>query len=219
MNGTETETTPHEVIASPTPTQETSTMKWPQSKSGPRRVLLAGIVSAGLILAACGSTGAADQPGEVDSTTQASAGSGDPILDFYQCLRDSGLDVADPGPGGTIGLHGFDLDDPPTQALVRACAETHLATSDGRVTVGGGGGNMGDNLADAEALLAFVDCMNDNGVNMADPSADGRLALPEDIDPQSAEFQAAVHTCAIHLGGGGILIGTGGGGTATRGDR
>ncbi|NEE03545.1 hypothetical protein [Phytoactinopolyspora halotolerans] len=152
---------------------------------------------------------AEDEPGAGEDDS-----SGDPVLDFYQCLRDNGLDVEDPGPsgGGGAGLQGppgVDMHDPETEAIVEDCAENHLNSTDGRVTVGGEDGQMGDNLAEPEALIAYVDCMREHGIDMPDPDADGRLSIPDGVSRESAEFQQAAQDCAEHLDGGGILVGGG----------
>jgi hypothetical protein len=173
------------------------------------------LVAVLLALAAC----APDSNPVAAETPEPQAG--DPVLDFYQCLRDNGLDVADPGQGqqqgqqvGT-GLPGVDQNDPAQMAIVEECARTHLGSTDGRVTIGEG--QMGDNLADTAALVAFVDCIRGHGFDMPDPAPDGRLSLPENADPQSPEFQNAARDCAPHLDGGGVLIGgAGGGGMAGR---
>jgi hypothetical protein len=155
--------------------------------------------------------GAAVAAGADDGTAAGEgSSSGDPILDFYQCLRDGGLDVQDPGAGGAINLDGLDPDDPATRETIDECAGEHMASSDGRVTVGDG--QMGDNLAEPDALIAFVDCMRDEGIDMPDPSPDGRLTLPQNVDPQDPAFQNAGQQCSQHLDGGGILMGDGSGG-------
>ncbi|HVM02767.1 MAG TPA: hypothetical protein VM263_08865, partial [Acidimicrobiales bacterium] len=134
---------------------------------------------AGAALAGCGGAGPADPAGS----------SRDAVLDFYQCLRDGGLDVADPGPGSGIAVRGIDTDDPATRAVVEACAGSRLSGSGERVTVGEG--RMGDRLADTRSLITFVDCLRDRGVDIADPSPDGRIPMPRNVDPSAAEFQAA----------------------------
>jgi hypothetical protein len=170
-----------------------------------------------LALAGCASESAPAASAPQDDIHQDESDRGDPVLAFFQCLRDNGLDVADPAPGEpAAGLRGqVDMDDPAVTAVIDECRTAHFADTEGRITIGGG--NMGDNLADTAALIDFVDCMRDHGIDMPDPGPDGRIGLPEGHDPESPQFQAAVRECAQHLGGGGILIGEpGGGGTATR---
>lgn len=53
-----------------------------------------------------------------------------------------------------------------------------------------------DNLDEAEALLAFAHCMQDNGVpNYPDPKDGGINLLGTGIDRNSPEFQAAQAVC------------------------
>jgi hypothetical protein len=192
----------------------------PGSTSGTRLPILLGLLFvAGLVLAACTSKHdddlsetIADNPTEQsdDATNNPSTpGAGDPLLDFFQCLRDGGLDVADPEPGDRVSLQGVDPNDPAQVATVDNCRNTHLAEFDGQMTVGQG--NMGDNMSSPEALIAFVDCMRESGIDMPDPDSDGRLYLPEDFDPNDREFQAAAQQCAQHLDGG-IMMGQPGAG-------
>lgn len=118
------------------------------------------------------------------------------MLEFYQCLRDNGLDVDDPDQPGMMALP-FDPDDPEVAPVLEEC----------RSGMDGGPMQAGDGeLADPEALVAFVTCMQDNGVDMPDPGADGTLNLPEDVDPSTPEFQAAIDACREHLSGGGIRV-------------
>jgi hypothetical protein len=174
------------------------------------------LLAAALLAAACATDNAANTPPAENPEPPVSetAVAGEPALAFAQCLRDRGLDVADPAPGETVVIQGVDADDPATQAVVQDCAQRHLAGGEARVSVGG---SMGENLADLENLIRFVDCMRDNGIDMADPDPDGRLPLPENVAPDSLEFRSALDQCARHLEGGRVLIGQGGsGGTAGR---
>lgn len=187
----------------------TTTKPIPHDRPRPSPWLL---IAAGLVLAACGAATATDTTETSDvTTTSVTDVSGDPILAFHQCLRDGGLDVPDPEPGGAIGLP-VDPDDQAALAVVRGCADIHLAGGGGRVTVGG----TGDNFATPAALLAFVDCMRDHGIDMPDPDPEGRIGIPDDVDPQGDAFQSAVRSCAVHLDGG-IRIGSGEGGQGTLG--
>lgn len=180
-----------------------------------RRIRRRGRVAAGLgtlllvaALAACGDDAGEEEPAELEPASQQDA-----QLAFHQCLRDNGLEVSDPdtsgggpfvaGPGG-LG-EAIDFDNPAEMAVVEQCSEEHLGNIGGR-------GEFGDNLADPDDLIAYVDCMRGHGIDMPDPGADGTLYLPEGIDPQSSEFQGAAQDCGEHLSGGGIRIERGGDG-------
>lgn len=56
-------------------------------------------------------------------------------------------------------------------------------------------------------ILAFYQCMRDNGVDMPDPKGDGMIRL-DGIDPNDPAVAAALQTCQASLPGGG---GPGGG--------
>ncbi|MEV3935330.1 hypothetical protein AB0K52_05040 [Glycomyces sp. NPDC049804] len=72
---------------------------------------------------------------------------------------------------------------------------TGTASDDG----GGDGGGGGPEDMEQQAL-AYSECMRDNGVEeFPDPDLDGEgrmgLSLPEGLDPESEEFQAAEDAC------------------------
>jgi len=69
------------------------------------------------------------------------------------------------------------------------------------VACGGGDGN-GDSEEEIgkkreDAMLAFSQCMRENGVDMPDPQSDGSMMMTKEsgIDPTSSEFKAAEEAC------------------------
>ncbi|NDL58297.1 hypothetical protein [Phytoactinopolyspora mesophila] len=172
-------------------------------------------------LAACGSDDAGGDSSASAAGEGAEASEEQLILGFYQCLRDNGLDVADPdlegsGPQAGGGPPGIDTNDPAAMEVVELCRDAVLGDVEGPMQFGDGAGG---NMADTSSLIEFVSCIRDQGIDMPDPSSDGRLAMPDNVDPQSNEFQAAVQECSEHLDGGGIRMGEpGGGGVAGRGN-
>lgn len=206
-------------------------------------IALGTIVAAGLLTACGGGDGddAAAAPPDPSPTTDTESGAGDDSdtdvdgdtadsaatsdvggsdgasemspeeqqLAFAQCLREQGLDVADPTPG-QAGLPGIDRGDPEAQAAIDTCRDEV-----GDVTFG----QMGDNMADTGALLDFVDCLREHGIEIGDPGPDGRLPMPENAEPGDREMQGAGQECGHLLQGGGILVGEGGpGAVATQGE-
>lgn len=192
-----------------------------------RAAALLGLLLVAALLAACGGGGdddavaaAADPAPATESTVSGSdetsgpeasdpETSDDPASDlspddqqlaFAQCLRDQGVDVADPSPG-QVGLPGLDRSDSETQAAIETCREEV-----GDVTFG----QVGENMAEPDALLDFVDCMREQGIDMPDPGPDGQLSLPENVDPDDPSMRAAGQECSELLRGGGILVGGGG---------
>lgn len=106
-----------------------------------------------------------DATGEADGTEDAAVSADEAALEFSQCLRDQGLDVADIGvdADGNIDLRSaFDSVDPGDgefRAAMEACGDI---LSD----VGFGGGARGgdfDDTALQDAFLEFSDCVRDQG--------------------------------------------------------
>jgi len=188
-------------------------------RRGRRRTLPAvGLVLSAMALTAC--SGLETKLGDSAEAAEDSGGAttGGPgmadeevILDFYQCLRDNGIDVEDPdlsGSGGGVRVGGgpgggaIDPNDPEQMAILEDCRdETGLGGPGGAL-----GGSFGDNLADTEALIDFASCMRENGVDWPDPTAEGSFQVPEGLDPSSPEVQAASEACRQHLSGGGVMV-------------
>lgn len=188
--------------------------------------LMAMTLAGGLLLVGCadtdGSQGVATLSTGTDSAGEQDVGQdGDTeevMLDFAQCMRDEGVDFADPVPGedGQLrfappggGEAGVDADTREAmQTAVEACGDLLE-----RLDVGGGPGGRGEVRIDTEAVLAFAECMRDNGVtDFPDPTADG---LPDweqmqALDRTSDTFVAATETCRDEVGLQGPGAGIGG---------
>jgi hypothetical protein len=134
------------------------------------------------------------------------------MLDYAQCLRDNGIDAADPqfgadgrpqpgSEGGGRGLFGagVDQDSPEFQAAQTACSG--LLAGVQRNT---------DPEAEAERqaqLLEFAQCMRGEGVDFPDPQL-GTGGGPgfggggfQDLDFQAPAVQAALQVCQADFGG------------------
>lgn len=158
-------------------------------------------------LTGCGSDdtegdGGSGGDGSGDDTTAASE-EVDPEqaeLDFYECMREHGVDLPDPDPGQP----GLQLRLPPGEDAQAAAEECrHLLPNGGEPPEADAG--------QLESLRAFTACMRDNGIDMPDPGADGTLSVPQGVDPESAEFQTAMSTCQPLLDGAPIRMRAGGG--------
>ncbi|MGZ8562511.1 MAG: hypothetical protein ACXWWU_02710 [Candidatus Limnocylindria bacterium] len=170
------------------------------------------VVTLGLLfvlLAACSPTSGVATVESVAPQAESSAEAVDAdqaSLDFAACMRDNGIEMADPtgegggGPRLQLGS-GVDPQSEEFQTAIEACRE-HL---EGLVQggPGGPGGPGGEPTAEQqEALLAFAECMRENGVDMPDPEAGGGFLQPgSGVDPQSAEFQEAAEACRGSLDG------------------
>ncbi|NEE00393.1 hypothetical protein [Phytoactinopolyspora halotolerans] len=115
-------------------------------------------------------------------------------LDYYECLREQGVDVEDPD----LNDQGMQLQvTPETEAAHEACKD--LAPM--------GGEPPEASQEDLENIQNFVECLRAEGIDMADPNPDGSLSMPEGADPNSAEFQDAMATCQSELNGAPIRMG------------
>lgn len=178
-------------------------------------------VALALVTAACGAatgtTGVVTLSSAVPgaATAAPSAGAVDfeqAMLDYAQCLRDNGIDAADPqfggdgrpqpgSGGGGRGLFGGDLDQdsPEFQAARTACSGL-LAGVQRNI----------DPQAETERqaqLLEFAQCMRDEGVDFPDPQL-GTGGGPgfggggfQNLDLQAPDVQAALQVCQAEFGG------------------
>ena len=154
-----------------------------------KRTRLRGLLSACavaplLVLAACSRT--TDNGGNAGDKVEAARA-------FAQCMRDNGVpDYPDPDPNGRFGAghERFDRDDPTVKAATEKC----------RGLLPGGEHQVQSPEAIKE-LLAFAQCMRDNGVpDFPDPDAAGKF--PKDAERQAHDdpkFQAANEKCRKDL--------------------
>lgn len=131
------------------------------------------------VVSATGSTPAEDESREPQSEDEKY----EMLLEFAQCLRDNGLDVADPAPGEGIQVQ-VDGDPSQSDAAMQACE--HLAPPPPA------GEDTGD---EREDMLAYAQCMRDNGVEQfADPKpGEGINIGPEVVE--DPDFELAQETC------------------------
>ncbi len=148
-----------------------------------------------------------------DTTADAPTDPEEAMLAFTECMRDHGVDMPDPQmakqstggakPGNAVIAVEGNPDDPTFQKANEAC-EPLMA-------------NMRSDLEDdparlaemKEQMLAFAQCMRDQGIDMADPTFDekGRVTMtgpPPDAERDSDAFNAAAEAC--NQGEGGPMI-------------
>ncbi|PRX98071.1 hypothetical protein [Allonocardiopsis opalescens] len=167
------------------------------------------IVPALLLAAGLAGCGGGAQGDETTGTGAAGGGAatgaaaaGEAMLAFYDCMRDHGIDVPDPDPNNPrIDTSQFDMDDPATQEALQDC----------RSEMPNGGEPPPADEERMAAMRDFTACMQENGIDMPDPNADGSLSMPEGADPNSAEFQEAMGACRSSLGGQPVMFGPPGG--------
>ena len=148
----------------------------------------------GLVLVACGKDSKAPGVATVNGGGPAASASALPAdqeeaqRKFAQCMREHGVDVADPEPGGRIKLDGSGIDKKTLADATEACQK--LLPNGGELT----------NLSpeDLEQARKFAQCMRDHGIDMPDPDPNGSIAkilLDGNIDINSQAFKDAVQAC------------------------
>ncbi|HUX71621.1 MAG TPA: hypothetical protein VMV41_13980 [Cellulomonadaceae bacterium] len=172
-------------------------------------------VAAGLTLTACSTSTDGTQvaslkdaggstAGSAGTAASASAGTEAELLAYVQCLRDQGVDIADPtvdadgnltlgggGPGSGSGTGTPTIDHDALLAAQDVC---------GAVPAGAFGSAVRDTTEFQDAALAFVQCMRDEGIEVADPdfsttSGPGGGGMLGDVDRTDPAVIAALETC------------------------
>jgi hypothetical protein len=124
----------------------------------------------------------------------------DAMLKFAQCMRDHGIDMPDPEPGGGISINGEGHSEEEMQAAQDACQKwMDMAEPDD------GGHELSEE--EKQAFLDQAQCMRDRGYNFPDPTFDGGRVtqkiekgegnLPGPDDPA---FQKDVEECSAEAG-------------------
>ena len=177
------------------------TQSTPPTSGRLARVVLAAVLLVGLgaLLAACSDEpsgseagsdpGSGSADGGSGSGAQGDASDGGDVLAFAQCMRDNGVDDF-PDPSSGVFTAGADVqNDPDFDTAMGACQD--LLPNGGNGTVSG---------TTDEDLLAFAQCMRDNGVpDFPDPSTGGGVDI-SGLDPNTPQFQAALETCSSQSG-------------------
>jgi hypothetical protein len=204
------------------------------------RWLITLVAAIGLMVAACGGSGgtqaiASLQTGSDDatSTTAATDTTVDPeqaMLDFAQCMRDHGIDMADP----TTDANGNFTIQRPNQGASSSGTSGDFSTADREAMQAARDAcsqylqgmtqqfQVQDNTEMQDLMLQYAACMRENGVDMPDPdfsSSDqgpgARLGFSQgDFDPSDPTFQAANEACQSIFGangGPGFMFGGPGG--------
>jgi hypothetical protein len=128
--------------------------------------------------AACGSDDGdsdADLPDAAGASTEATTDDDDDepdlspedaLLEFAQCMREQGVDMPDPEPGGGIRMNGGDLPESQMEAAHEACQKwMDMAEPEDR------GQEMSEE--EKQSFLDMAACMRDRGYNVPDPVFDG----------------------------------------------
>jgi hypothetical protein len=138
-------------------------------------------------LAACQDSGS-ESPGGTPAAESSTIPS-DMAVKFAQCMRENGVDVADPRPGQPLIIKGDQGDTAKIQAAQEACKEFAPPQE-------GGGPQSADDL-DRQAKLAA--CLRQRGVDVADPQP-GQPLRVEGRRENEAETQRAMQECQREVG-------------------
>jgi hypothetical protein len=158
-----------------------------------RPIAAALLAASALAVAACGADeetpATGSQPKSEEELREAQ-------VKFARCMREQGIDVPDPAPGGEGGIQikiekasGVSPED--VEAAEKACAEFREA--------------IRPQLSEAEQAefkaqaLENARCMREHGIDFPDPtfSAEGgaQIRFKGRVDPEDPDFQAAQEAC------------------------
>ncbi|CAM4226381.1 hypothetical protein KIPE111705_45675 [Kibdelosporangium persicum] len=152
------------------------------------------------LLGACGSTdnsnqGIASAGGNGSSapptSTSQPGDSGEQMQKFAKCMRDNGVDVPDPEPGGGLGNWDeskVDRDSPAFQKAMEACKSF--------LPGGGDLSKLDPKLVDQ--VRELTQCLRANGIDVPDPDPNSPtlgMDAMKDIDRDSPAFQKAMEAC------------------------
>ncbi|MEU8299108.1 hypothetical protein AB0C04_17705 [Micromonospora sp. NPDC048909] len=151
-----------------------------------------------LALAVTGCGGSGDEPAvataggggaqAVSASPAAQLSDDERRLKFSECMREHGVEVPDPEPGGgQLFRFGKDTDPQKVQAAMESCRQ-HLPN---------GGEKLKLDPEQVERLRKLATCMRENGVpEFPDPSADGGLQLRLDVvNIKDPKVKAAMEKC------------------------
>ena len=154
-----------------------------------RSLAVAALVAAGLASAtACtgdsGGPGVATASSSDEPSAQATASGAPDARRFAACLRERGIEVADPPPGEQVELA---TKDERTRAALNACARYAPPSDRG-----------GESPIDLASARAYAACVRDKGFpDFPDPDSSGPRIPKDLIDDE--RFEAADRECAHHL--------------------
>jgi hypothetical protein len=152
------------------------------------------VVGLALLLSACGGGGGGDGgvaslAGSTDQTASSAPSANgqateEQVLAWVQCVREQGVDIADPtvdadgnlvlgggpgGRGGAAGATGTAGGPPPDRAAFTKATETC-----GNPPRTGGGFSAEDRQARQDSALQMAACLRDEGLDVADPDFSGQ---------------------------------------------
>jgi hypothetical protein len=154
----------------------------------------------GALLAILGIVALAACSSSSSSSANATANGGAPssayqkALAYAQCIRSHGIpNYPDPNSKGQFVIANGASN--PTGNISPAVL-TAANKACQKLAVGIPGPQQGGQAPSSSSELKFSQCMRGHGVpNFPDPAANGSLTLPQGLNPQSPQFQAAQKAC------------------------
>ncbi|HYU86009.1 MAG TPA: hypothetical protein VEK80_14510 [Kribbellaceae bacterium] len=143
-----------------------------------------------LVMAGCSGGGTDDDNGAGSTSGDSSPAAGDMAVKFAQCMREHGVQVADPQPGQPLQIQGNPDDASKIKAAQEACKE-YAPQGEGN------GQQSGDDL-DRQAKL--VECLRGKGVDVEDPQPGQPLRIRGQRQNE-AKTNQAMQECQAEVGG------------------
>jgi hypothetical protein len=173
-----------------------------------RTLLVLPLACLGLVRAGCGAParedgvasagGATAAPTASSSASSSASAPTDPReaqLKFAQCMREHGVEMDDPEPGGGIRIRSRAGDGQKVEQAQQACKHFMEAA------IGDGSRKPGKEQLDRG--LKFAQCMREHGIDMPDPAADGRIEVRIKPGTPEEKVNAAHEACKEFQPGGG----------------
>ncbi|MFF9509794.1 hypothetical protein ACF1BU_00550 [Streptomyces sp. NPDC014724] len=160
------------------------------SRTQSRGVVAACLMAAAVVLSATACSG----DGGGSGTKSGGSASGtkktdeDQALEHRKCLREHGLDVAEPKPGEdgrAMTVNGGGKSKETMEKAFKACQDKSVGGKPKEIT-----------QAQKDKMLAFARCMRKNGIDMPDPKFDGGMAqAPAMQQKDMKKFEKANAAC------------------------
>ncbi|MFD4860984.1 hypothetical protein [Streptomyces atratus] len=167
------------------------------SRTQSRGVVAACLIAAAVVLSATACSGDGGGSGSGSGTKSGGSASGtkktdeDQALEHRKCLREHGLDVAEPKPGEDgrgMTINGGGKSKQEMEKALKACQDKSV------------GGSKEITQAQKDKMLAFARCMRKNGIDMPDPKFEGGIAQApsiqqKDMKKEMKKFEKANAAC------------------------
>lgn len=123
------------------------------------------------------------------------------MLEYAACMRDHGVDVPDPRPGGGAQRSSINPGEEgaPSQSEFDAASEACQSILD-KAGLVRETPSAEDQAKIEDKLLEVAQCMRDRGYDFADPGADGTGGGPQDKQSEDEGFRADLDTCSEDAG-------------------